>query len=89
MMMHTMNAAISVTTIVDPTGVPIKMESTIPKTAQTTEITAEQIVTERKLLKMRIAESAGKMTSADTRSEPTRFIARTIITAIITAIRRL
>ena len=86
--MQMMNAAMSVTTIVDPTGVPSRSESTIPSSAHTTEMTAEQIVTERKLLKIRIAESAGKMTSADTRSDPTRFIASTIITAITVAMRR-
>ena len=88
MIMHTMNAAMSVTTIVDPTGVPQSIERMIPRSAQLTERHAEHIVTERKLLKMRIADRAGKMTSADTRSEPTRFIARTMITAITVAIRR-
>ena len=55
----------SVMTIVDPTGVSMRIETMIPASAQTTEITAEQIVTERKLLKTLIDESAGKMTSAD------------------------
>lgn len=36
-----------------------------------------------------MAESAEKITSADIRRDPTRFIARTMITAVITAIRRL
>ena len=87
-MMHTMNAAMSVMTIVDPTGVSQSIERIIPTKAQQTDRIAEQIVTERKLFRMRIAESAGKITSADTRSEPTRFMARTIITAIIVAIRK-
>ena len=79
----------SVMTIVDPTGVSIKIEAMIPISAQMTEITAAQMVTERKLLKTLIAESAGKITRAEIKSEPTRFIARTIITAIIIAITRL
>ena len=58
-------------------------------TEQTTETAAEQIVTERKLLKTLIAERAGKITRAEIKREPTRFIARTIITAIIIAITRL
>lgn len=60
----------------------------MPKSAQNTERIAEKIVTDLKLLKMRIADNAGKITSADTRSEPTRFIARTMMTAIIVAIRK-
>ena len=65
------------------------MAMNIPVTAQITAITDELIITERKLLKILIAERAGKIISAEMRSAPTRFIARTIITAIITAIKRL
>ena len=83
------NATISTATIVEPTGVPSSTEIIIPKNAQTTEKTAEQIVTDLKLLKILIAESAGKITKAEIRSEPTKFIARTIITAITTAINKL
>ena len=86
--MHRINAAISVMTIVDPVGVPQRIERIIPVKAQKTEITAEQIVTDLKLLKILIAERAGKITRADTRSDPTRFIARTMITAITVAMRR-
>ena len=53
------------------------------------EMTAEQITAFLKLLKSRIAESAGKMMSAEIKREPTRFIARTIMIAVITAIIRL
>lgn len=60
----------------------------IPVSAQMTERIAEKIVTDLKLLKILIAESAGKITSADTRSDPTRFIARTMMTAMTVAIRR-
>ena len=62
---------------------------TIPVKEHTTERTAEQMVTCRKLRKIRIAERAGKMTRAEIRSEPTRFMARTMITAVMTAISRL
>ena len=83
------NAAMSVITIVDPTGVSHIMDRTIPKSAHTTEITAEQMVTDLKLLNILIADNAGKITSADTRSDPTRFMASTMITAIIVAITKL
>ena len=75
--------------MVEPTGVPATMEIRIPSRAQNTDSKAEQIVTDRKLLKIRMADMAGKMISAEIRSEPTRFIARTMITAITTAISRL
>ena len=65
------------------------MERIIPDNAQITEIIAEQMITLRKLLNTRIAESAGKIINADINREPTKFIAKTIIKAVITAIRRL
>ena len=79
----------STTIIVAPTGVPAKIDVIIPKNAQTTEIIPEEIVTALKLLKTLIAESAGNITKADTSTEPTRFIATTITTAIIVAIKML
>ena len=51
--------------MVEPTGVPARIEISIPKNAQTTEITAEQIVTDLKLLNILIADRAGKMISAE------------------------
>ena len=83
------NPAMSAATIVDPTGVPARMETMIPNAAQKTENKAEQIVTLLKLLNTRIADNAGKITNAEINSEPTRFIASTIITAMTTAIKRL
>ena len=77
------------TTIVGPTGVEKIIAKRIPMIAQITEITVEVITTLLNVRAIRIAESAGKITSADRRSEPTRFIARTMITAVITAIKRL
>ena len=57
--------------------------------AQTTGQDAAQMVTDRKLLNRRMAESAGKITSAEISSDPTRFMASTMITATTTAISRL
>ena len=71
--------------IVEPTGVPNRIEKINPRNAHTTEIIAELIVTPLKLLKTLIADSAGKIIRAETRSEPTRFIATTITIAIIVA----
>ena len=82
-------AMIWVATIVEPTGVPDKIEVRIPISAQHTERMAEHMVTARKFLKRRIAESAGKMSNAEMRREPTRFIASTMMTAVITAISKL
>ena len=79
----------SAATIVEPTGVPARMAMMIPVREQTTEITAAATVTVKKLLKTRMAESAGNTTSAETSNAPTRFIARTIIAAMMMAIRRL
>ena len=85
----------SVITIVAPTGVLKRIERMIPANAQKTESIAEKTVTDLKLLKILIAESAGKIakagkiTSADTRRDPTRFIASTMMTAITVAITKL
>lgn len=74
-------------TIVEPTGVPASIEIKIPASVHVTDINAEHIVTDLKLLKMLMAERAGNTIRADIRRDPTRFIARTIIIAIITAIK--
>ena len=79
----------STATMVGPTGVEASIDATIPAREQSTEIIAAQMITPLKLLNMRIAERAGKIMSADIRREPTRFMARTMITAVITAIKRL
>lgn len=88
-MQHTPKTIASAATMVDPTGVPASMDIIIPESAHITDKTAEHIVTLLKLLKSFIADSAGKITSADMSSEPTRFMASTIITAVITAMIRL
>ena len=79
----------SAITIVAPTGVLARIEMTIPSDAQQTDSAAAQTVTERKLLNTRIAERAGKMTKAEIKREPTKFMAITIITAMMTAIIKL
>ena len=84
-----MNAAKSAATIVLPTGVPATMETKRPATEQTTLRTPEQIVTDKKLLKSLIALRAGKIISALIKRLPTKFIAKTMMTAIMTASKRL
>ena len=61
----------------------------IPRKAHKTETTAEKMVTALKLFNTLIADNAGKITSADISSDPTKFMAKTIITAVIVAIKRL
>ena len=73
----------------DPTGVPASIEIMMPEKAHTTENIAEKTVTLLNVLNILMDESAGKITSAEIRSDPTRFIASTMITAMTTAIRRL
>ena len=82
-------AIMSATTIVGPTGVEKSIAHKIPDIAHTHEITAEQMTTPLKERTTRIAESAGNISNAEMRSEPTKFIARTMIIAVITAINRL
>ena len=75
--------------MVEPTGVPARIATTMPISEQITDMVAAATVTEKKLLNTRMAESAGNTTRADTRSAPTRFMASTIIVATMTAISRL
>ena len=75
--------------MVEPTGVSKRIDERMPNIAQKTDITAEKRMTDLKFLKSRMDESAGKMIRAEIKREPTRFIARTITMAIITAIKRL
>ena len=82
-------ATLSAATIVEPTGVPARIDKSIPLIAQHTDNTTEHTVTLKNVLKIRIADSAGKMTSAEISNEPTRFIASTMISAVITAISKL
>ena len=75
--------------MVEPTGVDAIIEIAIPRVDPIIERIAEQIVTDLKLLNTLIAESAGKITNAEIKSDPTKFIANTIITAMIIAMIRL
>ena len=75
--------------MVEPTGVSKRIDERMPNIAQKTDITAEKKMTDLKFLKSRMDERAGKMIRAEIKREPTRFMARTITMAIITAIKRL
>ena len=86
---NTRYIAASTVTIVAPTGVPPRIDMNIPVKAATIDIITEQIVTDLKLPNTHIADRAGKMISADISSEPTRFMPKTMITAMIMAIIRL
>lgn len=86
---QTAKAIISAATTVAPTGVDATIETVIPTSEQKTERHAANTVTEKKVLNIRIAESAGKTMSAEISKDPTRFIAITITTATTTAISRL
>ena len=88
-MQNRANAATSTVTMVAPVGVLARMEMSIPIREQHTEKMAEQMVTDKKLLKIRMADSAGKMIKAEIKREPTKFIASTMMTAMITAMQRL
>ena len=80
-------ATISQATIVQPTGVDANTEINIPKIAHTTEIILADIKTDLNVLNTLIADSAGKMIKADINNEPTKFIASTMTTAVMIAIR--
>ena len=77
-------------TIVGPTGTRSKrIEAKIPIEAHKTERTAAQIVTPRKLLHSRMADRAGKIIRAEMSREPTKFMAKTMITAVMIATKKL
>lgn len=79
-------ATIFIATIVEPTGVPARMDNRIPITAQITDNTTEQTVTLKNVLYTRIDDNTGNITNAEISKGPTKFMARTMITAVITAI---
>ena len=76
------NTTKSVATIVEPTGVPAKIEIKSPITEQITEKQAEQIVTDLKLLKIRMEVSDGKIIKLDIIIAPIRRIPTTIVKAV-------
>jgi len=75
--------------MLEPTGVFAMSENKTPIIAQNTAMITAQTLTFRKLLNTLIADSAGNMTRAEINSVPTRFIAITTTTAIMTASIRL
>lgn len=75
-------------TTVAPTGVEARIEQRIPDAAQITDKTADMTTTPKKFLKIRMAESAGKIIKAEISKEPASFMASTITDAVTTAINR-
>ena len=75
------------TAIVGPTGVEAIIHTTIPVSAHTTAMQAEHITAFLKVLKTRIAESAGKVIREEMSKAPTIFIAITITIPVTTASR--
>ena len=73
-------------TMLAPQGVSAAYEIIIPAIKVTTAMTAEQIVTERKLLKTLIEHSAGKIIRLDISMLPISRIPITIVTAVSSAI---
>lgn len=57
----------------------------IPAAAHMIENITENIITDLKLLYKHIADNAGNMISAEISSDPTRFMARTIVIAVTIA----
>ena len=85
---ETRQIARSTATMVGPTGVDASKETRIPKKEPATPKAAEHSTVDRKLRQKRIADRAGKMISAEIKRDPTRFMARTMITAVTTAISK-
>ena len=83
------NAAMSRVTMVAPVGVEKTREHTIPSRAHITPMAAELTIAFLKDLCKVIADIAGKIMSAETRSDPTSLIDMEIITAVRVARRRL
>lgn len=79
----------SAATIVEPTGVENKTDATIPTAAQMIDIRVEHRITPLKFPTTRIADNAGNIINAEIKSDPTKFMANTIIIAVMTAIKRL
>lgn len=65
------------------------IDTRIPSNAHSTEITTDEMITERKFLNSLIDDKAGNTTRALINREPTKFIATTITAAIVMAINKL
>ena len=83
---NTMNNARFTRTTVAPVGVSKEKEIIIPAKKQNSETTTELIITERKLLKIRIEVRDGKIINAEISSVPIILIPITIVNAVKTAI---
>ena len=88
-MKNAINTAMSTTTIVAPTGVPATIDIKIPAADVHAASTPEHIDKQKKHLKILMAEIELNTTTEDISSEPKRFIATTITTAITTAMSKL
>ncbi len=75
--------------MVEPTGVDINIDTIMPTNAHRTEIIPEQITTPLKFRIILIEDNAGKIIKAEINRERTKFIDKTIITAMTIAIRKL
>lgn len=76
-------------TIDAPIGAENEKDKNIPKRKLITDIADDDRTQAKKLLKIRIADIAGKITSAEIRSVPIRRIPITTVTATSTDIRAL
>ena len=79
---NTMNNARFTRTTVAPVGVSKEKEIIIPAKKQNSETTIELIITERKLLKIRIEVRDGKIINAEISSVPIILIPITIVNAV-------
>lgn len=73
------------TTIVEPTGVEYRIAHRIPTSEQTTDNIVAATTTPLKFLHNCIAVMDGKIIKADTNSDPTRFMASTMMIAVMIA----
>ena len=76
-------------TMVAPVGVPHTYEPKIPTKKHSMDITAEETITDLKLLKTLIEDSAGNIIKLEINSEPIKRIPTTIVIAVRIAIKKL
>lgn len=82
MILNTVNAARSATTMLAPAGVENTYEAVIPVIKHTTDTQAEHIITDLKRLNTLIAVRAGKTISPDISRVPIIRIPRTMVRAV-------
>ena len=76
-------------TILAPVGVPHIYEQNIPIKKHTIDITAEDIITDLKLLNTLIDDNAGNIIRLDINNEPINLMPITMVIAVSTAIKKL